>query len=1566
MKRSLYINLLLILFIIVPGAAISQLNDKLHLNIPIKGEQGKLQVEILDPENNIIGSTAVFVYADKDPVSLPVTVKLEKKAEDYDLLRVRIRSEKSEVTYYLHQLRNRMIVKILGQSEFIKGTPIEYRIIALNQRTEELLEGVNINIYLNGKEETIFSGSTDSSGTCKTRFNIPDNINNANLKFEIVSTIGKDTYNTGIKFKNGNQTYLVTDKPIYQPGQTIHIRALSLKKPDLLPVKDKELTIEVEDSKGNKVFKKILKTDGFGVCYSPFILADELNFGNYTIRVILEGEKIEKTVKVEKYVLPKFRVSLKTDKDFYLPGETIEGDIDSQYFFGKPVVDGKAAISVYKFDVGFNKEAVLEGKTDDKGIYHFIYKLPGYFAGEPLEKGDAFVRLDIEIIDKTNHSEKVSIKKKIVRNLINISIVPEGGELKSGLENKIYVLASYPDGSPCSASVDMEIDNIKMVSKTDNFGIAEFSYIPKTNEINIFVKAKDEKGESAELKNELLLDIDHDQIIMKMAKGIYQVGDQIDLEFLTTKKSGRIYLDIIKDNQTILTRSIEINNGKGGLNLNITPDIAGSIWFHAYIVSQDGYIIRDTRFCYVRSANDLTIDIKPDKNEYLPGSDGEILFTVTDKNGNPKAVSICLAIVDEAVFAVSELKPGLEKVYFTLEKEILKPRYEIHGFEPQEIVQGKNLQERVENVIFSTLIPKEPFTVNYTTPKEINTKIKQNYSKKISQLREKLQVAAKKYYEKYKKFPESESTLKILIKGHYLKEKDFLDPWGRKYRIYRFDDFKGYYSGRYLFMIISAGPDGIFVNEDDIQDDEATGQINIFTARERVSRIRGSNDEMSEGAADIKLALERSKSGLQKQGVVEEPRIREYFPETFIFEPYLITDTFGKAKLPVKMPDAITSFRVTAFASSQKGELGSALSQLKVFQDFFVDIDLPVALTEGDEISIPIGLYNYMPKEQSIKLVLQPEDWFDIIGESEISKNMNKDEVSVIYFPIKVKKVGYHSITVKAYGETKSDAIKRKISILPDGKKIEEIISDRLKDSVVKNIVFPANAVKDGNSLVFRLYPGIFSQVVEGLDKMLRIPSGCFEQTSSTTYPNILILNYLRQTGQIKPEMEMKAEEYISLGYQRLLSFEVKSGGFSWFGNEPANKILTAYGLMEFSDMSKVHEVDQRIIDRTAKWLKDQQNQDGSWSPDKQYLHAWGGIQKSEILPTAYITWALCESGQMGSEVSKGLDYLKKYLDNITDPYILALAANAFVASDPKSEDTIKVLNKLLGMAKEENDAVYWESEGSSITFSKGRGVSIEASGLAAYALVKSGKFSDVATKSLTYLIRSKDSSGMWYTTQGTIIALRSLVSAFVGTAEDVDAEVSVMMNGKKISEIKVNKDNADVMQQVDLGEDLNSRNTVEIQMKGKGNFIYEITSSYYIPWKDLPMPRDKPFEIKVDYDRTKLSVNDIVNVNVSIKLKSPGTAQMVMIDLGIPPGFQVQTPTLDEYVGKKIQKYSLTSRQIIIYIDSISSDKPLEFTYSLKAKYPIKAKVQSSRVYEYYNMDKEALEEPFEIEVSK
>src|SRR5438309_8780203 len=188
-------------------------------------------------------------------------------------------------------------------------------------------------------------------------------------------------------------------------------------------------------------------------------------------------------------------------------------------------------------------------------------------------------------------------------------------------------------------------------------------------------------------------------------------------------------------------------------------------------------------------------------------------------------------------------------------------------------------------------------------------------------------------------------------------------------------------------------------------------------------------------------------------------------------------------------------------------------------------------------------------------------------------------------------------------GADRADILVREIEVMPDGREQNLVFNGRLENSVQHDVNFPPSSIPDASKIFVRLYPGPLSQVIEGMDDILRMPGGCFEQTSSSTYPHVLALDYMKRMKKATPEVHAKAEGYIANGYQRLLTFEVPGGGFSWFGSAPANKILTAYGLMEFSDMSKVYDVDAKVIQRTQQWLAAQQQADGSWKPDTNFIN---------------------------------------------------------------------------------------------------------------------------------------------------------------------------------------------------------------------------------------------------------------------------------------------------------------------------------------------------------------------------
>ena len=81
----------------------------------------------------------------------------------------------------------------------------------------------------------------------------------------------------------------------------------------------------------------------------------------------------------------------------------------------------------------------------------------------------------------------------------------------------------------------------------------------------------------------------------------------------------------------------------------------------------------------------------------------------------------------------------------------------------------------------------------------------------------------------------------------------------------------------------------------------------------------------------------------------------------------------------------------------------------------------------------------------------------------------------------------------------------------------------------------------------------------------------------------------------------MKAEQYLNVGYQRLLTFERPGGGFDWWGSGEPLVWLSAYGLQEFNDMAKVYPIDRGVIDRTQAWLMKQQAADGTWYEDRRH-----------------------------------------------------------------------------------------------------------------------------------------------------------------------------------------------------------------------------------------------------------------------------------------------------------------------------------------------------------------------------
>ena len=450
----------------------------------------------------------------------------------------------------------------------------------------------------------------------------------------------------------------------------------------------------------------------------------------------------------------------------------------------------------------------------------------------------------------------------------------------------------------------------------------------------------------------------------------------------------------------------------------------------------------------------------------------------------------------------------------------------------------------------------------------------------------------------------------------------------------------------------------------------------------------------------------------------------------------------------------------------------------------------------------------------------------------------------------------------------------------------------------------------------------------------------------------------------------MQAEKYVSTGYQRLLTFEVSGGGFSLFGDPPAQVFLTAYGLMEFNDMAQVYQVDEALIERTAQWLLNQQQADGTWT-DQGYSEHWR--IDSQAPTTAYIAWALIEAGYKDTpQVGQAITYIREFGLQEEDAYSLALVANALAAYDPDDSMTQAVLDRLYEMRVEEGDTVYWQAGAASFMGATGQSGSLETTALAAYAFMRANAHSDAVSGALAYLIQGKDSWGTWSTTQATILTLKALLLATeqAGEAEG-PATISVSLNREQTQEIVIDETNADVVHLVtfDRGFSPSGANRVQIEVEGGGNLMYQVATRFYLPWDLVPMVEmmGELITIDVDYDRTALTVNDEVTVDVDVRLNREGVVRMALIDLGVPPGFTVLTEDLSRLVEQGIiARYELTGRQIIVYLEDFSSEAPLAFSYRLRARFPMRAQTPPSSAYDYYNPGNLTVQPPLEVTVSE
>lgn len=718
-------------------------------------------------------------------------------------------------------------------------------------------------------------------------------------------------------------------------------------------------------------------------------------------------------------------------------------------------------------------------------------------------------------------------------------------------------------------------------------------------------------------------------------------------------------------------------------------------------------------------------------------------------------------------------------------------------------------------------------------------------------------------------------------------------------------------------------------------------------------------------------------------------RIRKFFPETMYWDAELIAEN-GQASLNIPMKDSITSWRLSALANSLSGKIGSKDKNIIVFQDFFIDFNIPFNLSEGDDFWLPITISNYLQTEQKIKLRLNESDYYNWVEGGQEMITMQAGEVRNVFIRLLLKKQGDFALRIEAQGTKMADAVEKTFSVSPFGKFVSQtILSEQLnEENLTVNALFPKDAIADTEKIIVKLYPNVFSEIVEGLEGMIKLPSGCFEQTSSSLYPNILILKYIKKSGKDSPEIRAKAEDYINQGIQRLLTYELEPGGFSYWGHEPIETILTAYGLMEFSEMRDATFVDEDLITRTKDYLLKQQNNDGSFELTGSHNGGFSG--GDELAKNAYIIWALSEADPKNSMLAKSIKYLENNLDQLDQsPYALVLATNAFVNYNPGATYTQNALSRLKRLiTRDEDNLAYIKLDRANYFGSYGQAGNIEITSLTAIALANSGD-TESSDSLIKYITKRKSGNGSWGSTQATILALKALTENEIAkkTVKDNQGGLDIVLNNNTPTTLTINKDNSEAVQYLKLDHALTTNNEIKITKKGKISASLQITKEYFGAWNNNQTQNSSDLEIRQEFGITQDS-QSVQDNNPDLKIgqkgklyisiRSNNTQKNVVADIAIPAGFEIYSPTLscqlvsNNYCNvyqfnkmKGLSRFEIKAGRVILYFDSLQANESSLYVIEFTPRNAGLFKVLPARLYAYYNPYNEAYSRPIEkIEV--